>query len=224
MSFLQEFLETIQQGLNGANAPTSGILASLLMSAVISLYIYVLYRLLTASTFYQRDFNVALGVIGVVIAAVVLAMQSSLLVSMGMVGALSIVRFRTAVKNTKDLLFLFWSISEGIICGCGLYKLAVISSLFITLLLLAFQYAPASRPPYLAVVNASGGAARQAIISCIARYSPRYSVKSAMLSAGRLEMIVQLRKKEGPKLLDELSAIETVESASLLNHDGEFNI
>lgn len=224
MSFILELNDALQSGFASSATSTPQILASLLVSTLFSLYIFVLYRLVTASTFYQRDLNVTLGVIGLVVTAIVLAMQSSLLVSMGMIGALSIVRFRTAVKNTKDLLFLFWAISIGIICGCMLYKLAFISSLLITILLLSLQLVPATRPPYLVVINAVDPTIQKSIISCIAKYAAHHSIKSTLVSNGRLEMVVQVRLKDAQSLLEALEALNTVESVSLLNHDGELNL
>lgn len=224
MDLIVELAHALQNGFSSSVTPTPQILAALLISTLLSLYIFVLYRLVTASTFYQRDLNVALGVIGLIVTAIVLAMQSSLLVSMGMIGALSIVRFRTAVKNAKDLLFLFWAISVGIICGCMLYKLAIFSSLLITVLMLVLQLIPATRPPYLIVVNATMPIRQEDVVSCIAKFAPRQSTKSVMISGGRLEMIVQVRLKDAAALLEALHRLDRIESVSLLNHDGELNL
>lgn len=224
MNLIAELHEALLKGFSVSASSTPQILAALLMSTLFSLYIFVLYRLVTASTFYQRDLNVTLGVIGLIVTAIVLAMQSSLLVSMGMIGALSIVRFRTAVKSTKDLLFLFWAISIGIICGCMLYKLALISSLLITLLLLLLQFMPVARPPYLVVINAANPDMQNTIVTCISKYTARHCIKSTLISNDRLEMVVQVRIKDAQQLIAELSKLNTIDSVSLLNHDGELNI
>ena len=93
------------------------IAAVLLITAAIAFYIFITYRLVTKKTFYSKNFNIALAAIAVITAAIILAVQSSIVISLGMVGALSIVRFRTAIKEPMDLCFLFWSIAVGICCG-----------------------------------------------------------------------------------------------------------
>lgn len=105
----------------------------LVLSFIIGGYIFFVYKGFSKSAFYSKDLNVTLATICIVVAAIMVAMQSNLLVSLGMVGALSIVRFRTAVKNPMDLLYLFWSISVGIICGVGLYVLAACLCIIMTI-------------------------------------------------------------------------------------------
>ena len=103
---------------------TGKIAATLIVTALLALYIFAIYRLVTRKVFYSKNFNISLAVMSLITAAIILAMQSNLVISLGMVGALSIVRFRTAIKDPMDLAFLFWSISVGIICGAGLYEVA----------------------------------------------------------------------------------------------------
>ena len=146
-------------------------------------------------------------------------MQSSLIISLGMVGALSIVRFRTAIKEPLDLLFLFWSIGTGIICGAGLYEVAVAVALVTTLGILFFQMIPISASPYLVVVNANDKGAETEIISIIKRYSPRYRIDSKNLRQSGMDLIVEIRSKNSNVLVDELSVVGGVSSVSLLYHD-----
>ena len=131
----------------------SQIIAVLGVTLLIALYIYIIYRLCSNSNFYSKDFNKTLAVIPIITAAIVLAIQSNLVISLGMVGALSIVRFRNAVKNPLDLLFLFWAISVGIICGAGLFSVAVIMSLAVTILVFLLDLIKAPNAPYLLVVQ-----------------------------------------------------------------------
>lgn len=115
MNFQDVFKNSFLEGFTGLDISTSKILATMLVTSILALYIFVMYRLVTRKTFYSKTFNVAIAVISVITAGIILAMQSSLVISLGMVGALSIIRFRTAVKDPLDLIFLFWSISIGII-------------------------------------------------------------------------------------------------------------
>ena len=138
-----------------------------------------------------------------------------------MVGALSIVRFRTAIKDPMDLVFLFWSISVGIICGARLYVIAVILCVFVTVVLFALDKVPAAKAPKILVVNASDVEAEDAILEVVDGLCSYYKVKSRSLSADQLDMVVELRVKEEKELVNGIHELEAVQNASLLAHDGE---
>ena len=118
---------------------TREILVALGISCLFAIYIFVFYRLVTKKTFYSKTFNISLAGITVITAAVILTIQSSVVVSLGMVGALSIVRFRTAVKEPLDLMFMFWAISSGIICGAGIAQVGVLLALVLTVIILVLD-------------------------------------------------------------------------------------
>ncbi|MBE5853538.1 MAG: DUF4956 domain-containing protein, partial [Lachnospiraceae bacterium] len=109
------------QSITSADITPQEIFLVLAIATVLSLYIYFIYKVLTRKTFYNKTFNISLAALALITAGIILTIQSSIVVSLGMVGALSIVRFRTAIKDPMDLVFLFWSISVGIICGARLY-------------------------------------------------------------------------------------------------------
>lgn len=125
MSIKDVIKSSVYESLGGGtNLSARSILLLLAIAALVGIYIFMVYKLSSKSAFYSRDLNVTLAGMPIIVAAIMIAMQSNLLVSLGMVGALSIVRFRNAVKNPMDLLYLFWSISAGIIVGVGLYLLS----------------------------------------------------------------------------------------------------
>ena len=134
---------------------TFHVVSILLITVLLSVYIFYIYRLNSHSSFYSRDFNKTLAIMPVLTAAIVLALQASLVISLGMVGALSIVRFRNAIKNPMDLLFLFWSISTGIICGAGLYMLAIVTCLVVTILSFLLDFIKTPQASLLLVLNSS---------------------------------------------------------------------
>ena len=218
MSFKDIFKKSFLEGFTAMDISTSKILATLAMVVILSLYIFCIYRVVTRKTFYSKTFNISLAAIAIITASIILAMQSNLVISLGMVGALSIVRFRTAIK---DLIFLFWSISIGIICGGGLYEVAVITSVIVTVCILGLDLLPVAKAPMLLVVNASSTAAEDAVMEAVKKYSHLCRVKSRNISNGREDMILELRVKEEKKLVEEVSAVIGVEYVSLLAHDGE---
>lgn len=212
-SVLQEFTDP---------AVTMGdIAAALGMAAVLALYIYLIYKLVTRSAFYSRDFNKSLAMLPVITAGILLAMQSSFVISLGSVGALSIVRFRNAVKDPMDLVFLFWSISIGIVCGAKLYALAILLSLVLTVLVFVLDLIPAAKSPMLLVMNGSDANVEAALQPILKQQSKAAHVKSRNLTTAGIDLIVELRPNDPPALVQACAALPGVQSVSLLDHDGQ---
>ena len=212
-SVLQEFTDP---------AVTMGAIAAALgMAAVLALYIYLIYKLVTRSAFYSRDFNKSLAMLPVITAGILLAMQSSFVISLGSVGALSIVRFRNAVKDPMDLVFLFWSISIGIVCGAKLYALAILLSLVLTVLVFVLDLIPAAKSPMLLVMNGSDASVEAALQPILKQQAKAAHVKSRNLTTAGIDLIVELRPNDPPALVQACAALPGVQSVSLLDHDGQ---
>lgn len=197
------------------------IIVTLAVTALLAVYIYAIYRLTTRNSFYNRDFNKTLGIMPIITAAIVLAMQSSIVISLGMVGALSIVRFRNAVKDPMDLVYLFWSIGIGIICGARLYEIAIITSLAVTIVMFLLDLVPAMTPPYLLVLNSSDRELEPQLNALLKSYTRSARIKSRNFTAQGLDMIVEVRTKKEAQLVSACAALPGVESVNLLAHDGE---
>ncbi len=221
MGFKDVFKKSFLEGFNGMDITTAKIVATLFVTALLALYIFAIYRLVTRKVFYSKNFNIALAAMSLITAAIILAMQSNLVISLGMVGALSIVRFRTAIKDPMDLVFLFWSISIGIICGAGLYEVALVTSVAVTVFILVLDMIPVSRAPMMLVVNSSKMDDEQTVLDVVGKYAKSYKVKSRNLSKGRLDMVVELRVKDESGLVSEVAALDGMIGASLIAHDGE---
>lgn len=213
----KSFLESI----TSADVTPQEIFLILLITTVLALYIFFIYRVLTRKTFYSKTFNISLAALALITAGIILTIQSSIVVSLGMVGALSIVRFRTAIKDPMDLVFLFWSISVGIICGARLYVIAVILSVFVTIVIFVLDKMPVAKAPKILVVNAQSLKAEDDILDIVEGYSTYYRVKSRNLSADQLDMVVELRVKDEKALIGEIHDLKDVHAVSLLAHDGE---
>lgn len=221
MGFKDVFKKSFLEGFTSMDITTGKILATLVVTALLALYIFAIYRLVTRKVFYSKNFNISLAVMSLITAAIILAMQSNLVISLGMVGALSIVRFRTAVKDPMDLAFLFWSISIGIICGAGLYEVALITSVAVTVFILVLDMLPVSKAPMMLVVNSSEMNGEKAVLDVVKKYSRYYKVKSRNLSKNRLDLVIELRVKEESALVSEVAALGGMISASMISHDGE---
>lgn len=219
MGFNDIIRKSVLEGFASKDISTIKIAVTLGICFLIALYTYFVYRHITRTSFYDRNFNVAMASVSIITAGIILAMQSSLIISLGMVGALSIVRFRTAIKEPMDLLFLFWSIATGIIVGAGLYELAVLVALAATFTIFILHIMPISASPYLVIINANSKDAEAEILNIIKKYSPRYKIDSKNLCFQGLDLIVEIRSRESSKLVDELSVANGVTSVSLLYHD-----
>ena len=221
MGFKDVFKKSFLEGFTSMDITTAKIVATLFVSALLALYVFAVYRLVTRKVFYSKNFNISLAAMSIITAAIILAMQSNLVISLGMVGALSIVRFRTAIKDPMDLVFMFWSISIGIICGAGLYEVALVTSVAVTVFILVLDMIPVSKAPMMLVINSSQMDGEQQILDIVGKYSKSYKVKSRNLSKGRLDMVVELRVKDESALVSEVAALEGMIGASLIAHDGE---
>ena len=219
MGFQDVFKKSFLEGFNGMDITTGKIAATLFVTAILALYVFMIYRLVTRKVFYSKSFNISLAAMALITAAIILAMQSNLVISLGMVGALSIIRFRTAVKDPMDLVFLFWSISIGIICGAGLYEVALVTSVAVTICIL--DLLPVAKAPMMLVVNSSVTDGEQEIMDTVKKYAGACRVKSRNLSSGRLDLVVELRVKDESGLIQEVAGLKGMISASLIAHDGE---
>lgn len=212
-----EFLE----GFTASDLSTTSILVSLGIAAVLGLYIYFVYRFTIKSSFYSRSFNKTLALLPIITAGILLAMQSNIVISLGMVGALSIVRFRNAVKDPMDLLYLFWSISMGIIVGAGLFELAVISCLAITILVFVLDLVPTFKAPCLLVISAKDEQSAEKSVECIKKYTKRAKIRSKNITNKSVELIVELNVDAKSPVSSEIAAIDGITSVNLLSHDGD---
>ena len=150
-----------------------------------------------------------------------LAMGSNLTISLGMVGALSIVRFRNAVKEPVDLMYLFWSISMGIIVGAGLFELAVLLSLSVAVLIFGLDLLPAFKTPVLLVVSGNSIDLEEKLLSCAKVYAKSAKIRSRNITGRGVEWILELQVRKEAELVQQVSAMETVQSVQLMTHDGE---
>ncbi|MBQ7524984.1 MAG: DUF4956 domain-containing protein [Abditibacteriota bacterium] len=219
LSFSDIFKKSFLEGYGTISPKTTAL--ALLVSCVFALYIFLLYRVVTRKTFYSKSFNITLAGLTVITTAVILTIQSNIVLSLGMVGALSIVRFRTAIKDPMDLMFLFWSIGTGIVCGAGLAEIAAILAIVLTIGIIVLDAFPTVKAPMLLIVNADNTDAEEKITAVTEKFASHPKVKSRNMTATSFDIIYELRTSQGGDLVKELMALDGVTSASLMSHDGE---
>lgn len=221
MNYVDIFKKSFLEGYASSTLSTKSIIICMAITIFISAYIFVLYRLINRNSFYNKNFNISLPAMAIITAAIILTIQSSIVISLGMVGALSIVRFRTAIKDPMDLVFLFWSISIGIICGAGFAVIAVVASIVLTCGILLANWFPIAKSPKILLVNSSTFKDEERITEIVKKYCSIYKIKARNLTKDHLDMAIEVRVQEEALLVTELMGLENIVSASLIAHDGE---
>ncbi len=221
-------LNLIQRGFWDGYASKSlqipDVVLCLFTVLVLAAYIFFVYRSVTKRSFYNLNFNLSLIALAVIIAGIILTIQSNIIISLGMVGALSIVRYRTAIKDPMDLVFLFWSISTGIICGAGFALIAVVIAVVLSLALFLFAKVSAPRGAMILLVNSQDHNDEEAILAVVKEFCPVFNVKSRNMTRSHLDMAIEVFPKDQGALIRRLVETGSVASASLVSHDGEVTL
>lgn len=209
-SFLNNFTETIS---------LSTVITTFQMSFVFAAVVYIVYLITCDKTIYSKKFNIAMSLMTIITSALVTAMQANIVISLGMVGALSIVRFRTAIKEPKDLLFLFWSISNGIIIGAGLYSIVCVLAVALSIALVLFELIPARRKSMLLVVNLITIESERIIEKELKKHNVRFKVKSRNVFRDKADIMYEISTRKDGKLVADLSKLNEILSLNLIKQD-----
>ena len=197
---------------------------ALTLAYVIGLFIMAVYKKTFKGVMYSHSFCVSLLALNLITTLIILAITSNVILSLGMVGALSIVRFRSAIKEPLDIAFLFWSISAGIVIGAGLIPLAVFGSLFIGIILVLFINRQTTDNPYLLVLSCLNDESEKEALKTVNAYVKKHVIKSKTVSAQNgIEVTVEIRLKEmETKFVNEISQISGVKNAVLVSYNGDY--
>ena len=194
---------------------------AMLVCLAISLVICAVYYLKSRKYFFSKEFAVSLVGLSVITVSVILTIQASVVVSLGMVGALSIVRFRTAIKNPLDLVFLFWSISTGIICGAGLYFIAVPLTLILAIAILLSDEVPGVARNKILVLDGKYPYDAQRTMAIVGKYAKWHNVRTESVHNDNVNLIIEVRRvKDGAGLIAALKETGAFHDVSLLVQEG----
>jgi len=196
----------------------------LLVAFIVGVFIYYVYKKTFSGVIYSNTFNISLIIISMATALIIIGISSNVLLSLGMVGALSIVRFRTPIKDPMDLVYLFWAIVSGILCGAGFILLVIIGAILIGLVLILFTNRIKVENPYLLVVKYSNEKIEDALTKTITEHTKKFSIKSKSVMPGNeLELTYEIQVKENESsFINTISKLDGVQSAIMLSYDGNF--
>ena len=198
------------------------ILIALAAAFIMGILIFAVYKKFYAGVIYSRTFAVTLVGMTVLTCMVTLAISTNIVISLGMVGALSIVRFRTAVKDPMDLLYLFWAITTGITVGAGMYMLAVLAALIMILMILLFYHKQQNGKIYIAVIHYTGDEAGDEVIRAFGKR--KYFVKSKTMRKEKTEMAVEIFCRQNDmEFMEKIRSIPQVDDVTLIQYNGEYH-
>lgn len=215
--FKSSFLENI------TSVSLLDMFIALALAFGIGVFIFYVYKKTYSGVMYSSSFGVTLIALTLVTTLVILAVTSNVVLSLGMVGALSIVRFRTAIKEPLDIAFLFWSIAVGIVLAAGMIPLAIIGSVIIGVILLLFVNRTPSRNPYIVVIRCADHASETAAKKFLESRTERCIVKGKTAQKGQVELNLEIRlRDDNTDFINELSDMKGVESAVLVSYNGDY--
>ena len=215
--FKSSFLENITE------FSATDTLIAMVAALVIGMFIFVVYKKTFNSVMYSIGFAMTLVGMTMVTTLVILAVTSNVVLSLGMVGALSIVRFRAAIKEPMEIVYLFWAVAAGIVIGAGMLPLAVIGSAIIGVSLILFANKRVYENPYLLILNCQDENAENAALSLVKEAVKKYAVKSKTVNVQGIEFTAEIRMKDGETaFVNRLNEIAGVENATLVSYNGEY--
>ena len=215
--FKSSFLESVRE------FSALDTLIGMLFALVIGLFIFFIYKKTFTGIMYSTGFAMSLIGLSLVTTLVIMAVTSNVVLSLGMVGALSIVRFRAAIKEPMEIVFLFWSIAVGIVIGAGMIPLAVIGSVIIGIILVIFANKKFRNAPYILIVNCADEKAEENALNIIEKSVDKYVVKSKSINASGIELTAEIRvKNEAVNFVNRVNEISGVSGATLVTFNGEY--
>ena len=223
MSELMELIKSALSGAWGNNVGPAEVVLSLCFSVLIAVYIFWVYSLIVKKSFYSKEYGITLVGVCMITTVLVITIQFSLLVSLSVGGALSIIRFRTAIKSSLDMMFLFWSIAAGIMCGTGVALYAFILSTVLTIVVFVFVKLPIIKTPMILIVNANSLNNEEELLKTIKNNSKYFEMKAKNVTRNSYDYTFEFMSEKSDELVRLLSAKSYIDSVSVLTHNGDIH-
>ncbi|SDZ26361.1 protein of unknown function [Evansella caseinilytica] len=200
-------------------------LIGLIAAFLIGLFIYMIYKKTFSGVLYSHTFNISLIIMAMATSLIIMGISSNVLLSLGMVGALSIVRFRTPIKDPMDIVYLFWAIIAGLLCGIGFILLAAIGSILIGIVLIIFVNKMKIENPYLLIIKYQDRSIENSLEHIVSKHVRKHTLKSKSVMPGnQFELTYEVRAPEAEmSFINQISTLEGVNSAVMISYDGNFS-
>lgn len=219
---INDFINALISSIGHDVGSIGEILAMLFMVTIMSLYEFIVYRLVSHKSMYNKSFHISIMIIPFFIGAIVMALQSNLVITLGTIGALAIIRYRTAVKDPVDMMYILWSIFVGIACGCQLFELCILTSIVVTIILLVINLTNGKlfRNPYVLVINAKEDKEEE-ITKLIVENSKSYRLKSRNYTSNGVDYVYEVDTKTPSSIISVINELDYVKQFSLIEYDNE---
>lgn len=215
-----EVFENIINQYSNASITTSTILSVLLMVLVLAIYEFFVYRFVSHRSFYNKSFNITISVLPFFISTIILCLQSNIIITLGTIGALAIIRFRTAVKDPVDMLYLLWSVYIGIICGCQLFEVGVLTSILVTVVLIVLEHINFGRKPFVLILH-SDKDIEKSLEEKFKNKKISYKFKSRNYTNKGYDYAIEFTIKDIEGLKEELTNHKDVSKYSIIEYDAD---
>ena len=219
MGIIWAIKDSIANSFQNQEITTSMLLAVLIMTGILALYEFIVYQVVLRRSLYNKAFNMSIAVLPFFISTIILCLQSNLVITLGTIGALAIIRFRTAVKDPVDLIFVLWSIHIGITCGCQLYEIAILTSLLATAVLIVLNRISTGMKSHILVLHCKSSDCESEIISLLKKDTRRYRVKSRNYTEKGMDYVFEIFTREIGTLANDLEKSADIERFSLMEYD-----
>lgn len=221
MAFIMNVLSNFVNHFENEEIYPSLILTVLIAVTLLAVYEFVVYRVVLRRSLYNKAYIICVALLPYFISTIIMTLQSNLIVTLGTIGALAIIRFRTAVKDPVDMIFLLWAIHIGIVCGCQLYELGFVVSIVVTVVLVILNFITTSRKSHILIVHLDNMDGIQSLEELIKKLSKNYRVKSRNYTDKGVNLVFEVVTKEANDLSKELAEMDIVKKFSLMEYEAD---
>ena len=215
-----EIFENIINSYANESLTTSTILSVLIVVAVLSIYEFFVYRMVSHRSFYNKSFNITTAILPFFISTIILCLQSNLVITLGTIGALAIIRFRTSIKDPVDMLYLLWSVFIGIICGCQLFEVGVLTSIVVTIMLIVLEHINFGKKSFVLIVRSTKDTEND-LTQIFKDKKISYRFKSRNYTSKGFDYAIELTYKNIQELNNELSKNKKINKYSIIEYDAD---
>ena len=212
-----EVFENIINMYSNESITTTTILSVLLMVTILAIYEFFVYRFISHRSFYNKSFNITIATLPFFISTIILCLQSNIIITLGTIGALAIIRFRTAIKDPTDMLYLLWSVYIGIICGCQLFEVGVLTCVLVTIVLIILEHLNFGKKPFVLILHSSEDIEKQLQETLKASYK----IKSRNYTSKGYDYAIEFTTKDMENIKQELANNKKVEKYSIIEYDAD---
>ena len=217
---MTEIFENIINMYSNESITTTTILSVLIMVGLLAIYEFFVYRFVSHRSFYNKSYNITIAILPFFISTIILCLQSNIIITLGTIGALAIIRFRTAVKDPVDMLYLLWSVYIGIVCGCQLFEVGVLTCIIVTIVLILLEHLNFGRKPFVLILHSEEDIENE-LQKSFQKKKVSYQFKSRNYTSKGYDYAIEFSTKEMDSIKTELQSNEKVSKYSIIEYDAD---